>query len=169
MGKLTSCRLSPKTRTTQISHISCSHHLPANYCMCAVGLNLNLVIDELCIQWIYQNVCAFPPDYTSLLRKLSDPLQIRANECVIQFPFNAPVENEKTEEELAKAAERRRQQGKKLQEIAAAKRAEKVLLLLQSREVHTNSPSSSPISKNTTNALRSSFSDAIQRQMTNGG
>ena len=36
------------------------------------------------------------------------------------------MESEKTEEEIARAAERRREQGKKLQEIAAAKRLEKV-------------------------------------------
>ncbi|KAH8120692.1 chromatin remodeling complex subunit [Phellopilus nigrolimitatus] len=48
------------------------------------------------------------------------------HERVIQFPFAAPTENEKTEEELARGAERRRLQGKKLQEIAAQKRAEKL-------------------------------------------
>lgn len=47
----------------------------------------------------------------------------------MQFPYAAVVEVEKTEEELAKAAERRRLQGRKLQEIAAAKRAEKVRIL----------------------------------------
>lgn len=99
----------------------------------SVGSNIRLVL-----QWVYQNVCAFSPDYTALLRKLTDPLQIRAHECVIQFPFIAPVENEKTEEELARAAERRRQQGKKLQEIAAAKRAEKVGSTLDSVKMTRN-------------------------------
>lgn len=79
------------------------------------------------ITWIFQNVCRFSPDYTSLLRSLKDPLQLRHHERIVQFPFSAPLgESEKTEEELARLAERRRQQGKKLQELAAAKRAEKL-------------------------------------------
>jgi actin-related protein 5 len=80
----------------------------------------------LLIQWIFQNLCEFSPDYTTLLRKLKNPAELRAQDKIIQFPFSAPVESEKTEEELARAAERRREQGKKLQEIAAAKRLEKV-------------------------------------------
>ncbi|THH11359.1 hypothetical protein EW145_g709 [Phellinidium pouzarii] len=76
--------------------------------------------------WIFQNTCGFSADYIALLRRLDDPLQLRAHECVVQFPYSVPLENEKTEEELARAAERRRMQGKKLQEIAAAKRAEKL-------------------------------------------
>lgn len=80
---------------------------------------------------MFQKFCEFSPDYTSLLRRINDPGQTRSYESIIQFPYAAHVENEKTEEELAKAAERRRLQGKKLQEIAAAKRAEKVLRFLR--------------------------------------
>lgn len=79
-------------------------------------------------QWLFQNVCSFASDYTELLRTLKDPIQMRAHERIIQFPYTATVEVEKTEEELARAAEKRRAQGKKLQEMAAAKRAEKVRL-----------------------------------------
>ena len=53
-------------------------------------------------------------------------MQLRAHEKVIQFPFSAPVAEEKTEEELARIAERRREQGRKLQELAAKAREEKV-------------------------------------------
>jgi actin-related protein 5 len=67
------------------------------------------------------------PDYTALLRRLRDPLQLRAVERVIQFPFILPVADERTEEEIARAAEKRREQGKKLQEMAAKARLEKVL------------------------------------------
>ncbi|KAF8525246.1 chromatin remodeling complex subunit [Hysterangium stoloniferum] len=77
--------------------------------------------------WIFQNVCEFSPDYTILLRSLRDPLQMRANERIIQFPFTAPIESEKTEEELARIAERRREQGRRLQEMAAKQREEKLL------------------------------------------
>ncbi|KAF8588490.1 actin-like ATPase domain-containing protein [Ramaria rubella] len=77
--------------------------------------------------WIFHSVCEFSPDYTTLLRTLRDPLQIRAHERVIQFPFSAPVESEKTEEELARIAERRKEQGRRLQEMAAKQRTEKLL------------------------------------------
>jgi len=67
------------------------------------------------------------PDYTSLLRSLRDPLQLRAAERIIQFPFVLPAVDERTEEEIARAAEKRREQGKKLQEMAAKSRLDKVL------------------------------------------
>jgi actin-related protein 5 len=66
------------------------------------------------------------PDYTALLRRLRDPLQLRAAERIIQFPFVLPAVDERTEEEIARAAEKRREQGKKLQELAAKARLEKV-------------------------------------------
>lgn len=77
-------------------------------------------------QCILQNFCEFSPDYPALLRTLKDPLNLRASERVIQFPFVLPTVEEKTEEELAKIAEKRKEQGKKLQEMAAEKRKEKV-------------------------------------------
>jgi actin-related protein 5 len=67
------------------------------------------------------------PDYTALLRRLRDPRKLRAVERVIQFPFVLPAADERTEEEIARAAEKRREQGKKLQEMAAKARLEKVL------------------------------------------
>ena len=67
------------------------------------------------------------PDYTALLRGLRDPLQLRAVERIIQFPFVLPVADERTEEEIARATEKRREQGKKLQEMASKARLEKVL------------------------------------------
>jgi len=72
------------------------------------------------------NFCEVSADFPGLLRRLRDPLQLRASEVVVQFPFVMPVTEEKTEEELARIAERRKEQGKKLQEIAANKRMEKV-------------------------------------------
>ena len=76
--------------------------------------------------WMLQNYCEFSPDYTALLRKLKDPLSLRATERIIQFPYTLPATEEKTEEELARIAERRKEQGRKLQEIAAKSRQEKV-------------------------------------------
>jgi hypothetical protein len=52
------------------------------------------------------------PDYTALLRRLRDPLQLRAIERIIQFPFVLSVADKCTEEEIARAAEKRREQVK---------------------------------------------------------
>jgi actin-related protein 5 len=67
------------------------------------------------------------PDYAALLRSLRDPLRLRAVERIIQFPFVLPAADERTEEEIARAAEKRREQGKKLQEMAAKSRLDKVM------------------------------------------
>ncbi|TFK28342.1 chromatin remodeling complex subunit [Coprinopsis marcescibilis] len=76
--------------------------------------------------WMLQSVCEFAPDYPAKLRELQDPIKLKASERIVQFPFALPVQDEKSEEELARAAERRREQGRKLQEIAAKNRMEKL-------------------------------------------
>ncbi|KAG6831647.1 hypothetical protein H0H92_008724 [Tricholoma furcatifolium] len=76
--------------------------------------------------YMLRNFCEFATDYTSVLRRLKDPLKMRAEELVVQFPFVLPVFEEKTEEELNRLAEKRKEQGKKLQEIAAKTRLEKL-------------------------------------------
>ncbi|KAG6816261.1 hypothetical protein H0H87_007342 [Tephrocybe sp. NHM501043] len=76
---------------------------------------------------MFQNFCEFAPDYTSLLRRLKDPLEMRAAERIVQFPFVVPVHEEKTEEELNRIAEKRKEQGRKLQEMAAKTRMEKLV------------------------------------------
>lgn len=72
------------------------------------------------------NLCDFALDYQGLLRRLKDPLQLKASAKIVQFPFTPPVVEEKTEEELARVAEKRKEQGRKLQEMAAKSRMEKV-------------------------------------------
>lgn len=76
------------------------------------------------------NFCDFATDYQALLRTLKDPLQLRASEKIIQFPFSLPMAEDKTEEELTRISEKRKEQGRKLQEIAAKSRVEKVLCQL---------------------------------------
>jgi actin-related protein 5 len=77
--------------------------------------------------WMLRTFCAFSSDYPTLLRTLNDPLALRAAERVVQFPFAAYTETDKTQEELDRITERRREQGRKLQELAAAKRLEKLV------------------------------------------
>ncbi|KDQ54977.1 hypothetical protein JAAARDRAFT_693616 [Jaapia argillacea MUCL 33604] len=77
--------------------------------------------------WMLQNLCEFATDYPSLLKKLKDPLNLRASERIVQFPFTLPVVEEKSEEDLARIAEKRKEQGRKLQEMAAKNRLEKLM------------------------------------------
>ncbi|KAL4242856.1 actin family protein [Abortiporus biennis] len=76
--------------------------------------------------WMLQTFCEFATDYPALLRSLKDPLNLRAADRIIQFPFTVAVAEEKTEEELARIAERKKEQGRKLQEIAAKARQDKL-------------------------------------------
>ena len=42
-------------------------------------------------QWMYKTFCSFSEDYVSKLRLLKDPLNMKAAEKIIQFPYSAPV------------------------------------------------------------------------------
>ncbi|KAL1741955.1 hypothetical protein HDZ31DRAFT_44313 [Schizophyllum fasciatum] len=75
--------------------------------------------------WMLQNFCEFATDYKAQMRLLRDPARLREVDRVIQYPFTPPAWEEKTEEELARAAERRKEQGKRLQEIAAKNRLDR--------------------------------------------
>ncbi|CAK5279817.1 unnamed protein product [Mycena citricolor] len=77
-------------------------------------------------QWMLQNMCEFAPDYLSLLRSFKYCDVLRAHDRIVQFPFAQLVQEEKSPEELERAAERRREQGRKLQEMAAKMRTEKL-------------------------------------------
>ncbi|KDN50346.1 hypothetical protein RSAG8_01682, partial [Rhizoctonia solani AG-8 WAC10335] len=68
------------------------------------------------------------PDYDEKLRELADPEKMQQADRIVQFPFVAPIETEKTEEELARQAEKRREAGRRLQEMAVQKRLEKLAL-----------------------------------------
>jgi hypothetical protein len=86
--------------------------------------------------------CQLSPNYLQTLRELSTPEGMRLHDRIVQFPFVAPVgyliaflfqcrliviiQEEKTQEELARQAERKKEAGRRLQEMAVAKRKEKV-------------------------------------------
>ncbi|EJD55697.1 actin-like ATPase domain-containing protein [Auricularia subglabra TFB-10046 SS5] len=76
--------------------------------------------------WMMHNFCEFAPDYRELIRSLDDPKAIREADRIVQMPYAATTEPEKTEEELARAAEKRRETGRRLQEQLAKKRAEQL-------------------------------------------
>jgi len=124
MGGFSVFGVSSKITATEIFHLSYTDKHDTNkreslvFCV--------RIIYATCAQWMFQNFCEVSADFPGLLRRLRDPLQLRASQVVVQFPFVMPVTEEKTEEELARITERRKEQGKKLQEIAANKRMEKV-------------------------------------------
>lgn len=127
MGRIASNRISPKTHSIEISNISYASHVPTGKRKVTSHSYLTILIIP---QWMLQKFCEFSPDYAGNLRNLSDPLNLRLSERIIQFPFAQPIVDDKTEEELSRIAERRKEQGRKLQEIAAKARQEKVCALL---------------------------------------
>ncbi|KAG0262784.1 Nuclear actin-protein involved in chromatin remodeling [Mortierella polycephala] len=66
-------------------------------------------------------------DYLQELISYEDPEIFKTKDRVIQFPFVAPVIEEKSEEEQARLAAKRKEQGRRLQEQAAKARLEKLM------------------------------------------
>ncbi|KAI1317777.1 Nuclear actin-protein involved in chromatin remodeling [Mortierella claussenii] len=76
-------------------------------------------------------------DYLEELASFEDPEVFRTKDRVIQFPFVAPVIEEKSEEEQARLAAKRKEQGRRLQEQAAKARLEKLIQREQELEQFT--------------------------------
>ncbi|KAG0244501.1 Nuclear actin-protein involved in chromatin remodeling [Mortierella sp. GBA43] len=76
-------------------------------------------------------------DYLAELASYEDPEVFKTKDKVIQFPFTAPVAEEKTEEEQARLAAKRKEQGRRLQEQAAKARLEKLIRREQELEEFT--------------------------------
>ncbi|KAF8938195.1 Nuclear actin-protein involved in chromatin remodeling, partial [Dissophora ornata] len=66
-------------------------------------------------------------DYLEELASYEDPEVFKKKDRVIQFPFVAPVVEEKSEEEQARLTAKRKEQGRRLQEQAAKARLEKLI------------------------------------------
>ncbi|KAK5814911.1 chromatin remodeling complex subunit [Linnemannia elongata] len=73
------------------------------------------------------NHCYVAKDYLGELVSYEDPEVFKTKDRVIQFPFTAPVIEEKSEEEQARLAAKRKEQGRRLQEQAAKARLEKLI------------------------------------------
>lgn len=71
--------------------------------------------------------CYVSQDYEHELSKYLDWTGLEDRNHVIQFPFTEQVVVQKTEEELARAAEKRKESGRRLQEQAAKMRLEKLI------------------------------------------
>ncbi|KAK8214273.1 hypothetical protein IWZ01DRAFT_499450 [Phyllosticta capitalensis] len=71
--------------------------------------------------------CYVSQDYNSEIGKYLDWTGLEDRDHVIQFPYTEQVVVQKTEEELARAAEKRKESGRRLQEQAAKMRLEKLI------------------------------------------
>ncbi|OLL25639.1 Actin-like protein arp5 [Neolecta irregularis DAH-3] len=71
--------------------------------------------------------CYVSSDYYEEVSTMLQSENLATKDHAIQFPFIEAIQIEKTQEELALAAEKRKEHGKKLQEIAAKARLEKLI------------------------------------------
>ncbi|KAG0204458.1 Nuclear actin-protein involved in chromatin remodeling [Mortierella sp. GBA30] len=86
-------------------------------------------------------------DYLEELASYEDPEVFKKKDRVIQFPFVAPVIEEKSEEEQARLAAKRKEQGRRLQEQAAKARLEKLIQREQDLEQYMALKNSRPMLK----------------------
>ncbi|KAL9057558.1 MAG: hypothetical protein Q9162_002291 [Coniocarpon cinnabarinum] len=80
--------------------------------------------------------CYISQDYESELSRYLDWTGLEDREHIIQWPFTEQVVAQKTEEELARAAEKRKEGGRRLQEQAAKMRLEKLVRKEQELEYY---------------------------------
>lgn len=65
-------------------------------------------------------------DYQEALKRIEDRNTFQEIDRIIQFPFTAPIVEEKSAEELARQAAKREENARRLRESAARSRLEKV-------------------------------------------
>ena len=89
---------------------------------------------ETQVQEFLKEHCYLSKDFAAEMRSFLDWTGLEARDHLIQYPFTEHVVTEKTEEELARAAERKRENGRRLQEQAAKMRLDKLLKKEQNLE-----------------------------------
>ncbi|KAI9309010.1 hypothetical protein BJ944DRAFT_254252 [Cunninghamella echinulata] len=77
-------------------------------------------------------------DYQQSLKDIENRETFPEIDRLIQFPFNAPVIEEKSEEELARQAAKKEENSRRLREAAAKSRLEKLVAREQEYEAFTN-------------------------------
>ncbi|KAI8060776.1 hypothetical protein BC940DRAFT_323050 [Gongronella butleri] len=78
------------------------------------------------------------PDYQQALKDIEDRTTFPTIDRIVQFPFVAPVFEEKTEEELREQAAKREEAARRLREAAARTRLEKLMTREREYEAFTN-------------------------------
>ncbi|KAG0784336.1 hypothetical protein G6F57_012168 [Rhizopus arrhizus] len=77
-------------------------------------------------------------DYQETLKRIEDRKTFQEIDRIIQFPFTAPIIEEKSAEELARQAAKKEENAKRLRESAARSRLEKLVAREQQYEAFTN-------------------------------
>ncbi|CEG69759.1 hypothetical protein RMATCC62417_05776 [Rhizopus microsporus] len=77
-------------------------------------------------------------DYQEALKRIEDRNTFQEIDRIIQFPFTAPIVEEKSAEELARQAAKREENARRLRESAARSRLEKLVAREQQYEAFTN-------------------------------
>lgn len=77
-------------------------------------------------------------DYQANLKAIENRDTFAEIDRIIQFPFTAPIIEEKTAEELARQAAKREENAKRLREAAVKSRLEKLVAREQQYEAFTN-------------------------------
>ena len=85
---------------------------------------------------LVRNHCYVSHDYESELSRYLDWTGLEDREHIVQWPFTEQVVPQKSEEELARAAEKRKEGGRRLQEQAAKMRLEKLVRKEQELEYY---------------------------------
>ncbi|KAG9244272.1 actin family [Calycina marina] len=80
------------------------------------------------MEYLIRDHCYLSQDYDQELSKYLDWTGLEDRDHVIQYPYTEVIEVQKSEEELARAAEKRKESGRRLQEQAAKMRLEKLIL-----------------------------------------
>jgi actin-related protein 5 len=78
-------------------------------------------------EYLVREHCYVSHDYDSELSKYLDWSGLEDRDHVVQYPYTEEVVIQKSEEELARAAEKRKESGRRLQEQAAKARLEKLV------------------------------------------
>ncbi|CAO3678210.1 unnamed protein product [Rhizopus stolonifer] len=79
-----------------------------------------------------------PKDYQQTLKKIENKETFQQIDRIIQFPFTAPIIEEKSAEELARQAAKREENSKRLRESAARSRLEKLIVREEQYEAFTS-------------------------------
>ncbi|RUP49740.1 hypothetical protein BC936DRAFT_141645 [Jimgerdemannia flammicorona] len=88
-------------------------------------------------QQLVHDHCHFAEDYMKHLKEFENRETFVERDRIIQFPFVAPVIEEKTEEDLARQAARKEEATRRLREAAAKTRLDKLIIQEQEFEAFT--------------------------------
>ncbi|KAG9916756.1 actin-like ATPase domain-containing protein, partial [Aureobasidium melanogenum] len=93
-------------------------------------------INDTQIEDLVRQHCYVSQDYNGEMAKYLDWTGLEDRDVVVQLPFTEKEVVQKTEEELARAAEKRKESGRRLQEQAAKMRLEKLIRKEQELEYY---------------------------------